>query len=202
MATPLQEEKLSLGGTDGKTAPRDRVAFRFLVPPEWVSVLVFMVPVITGSSEDRAAQCWSPLPSVSVALETTVLALTNCSILERGPCTLPGPHNRVGPTLSHQPYGGMGEVKMSSPEPPCHLWQAGDLTLLAGEQVSQFCGVVAWVGKTGPLLPTPCQLQQVGEPASGAREPKSWPCPSPATTIGRAGHVPGLGRTVELALDV
>lgn len=71
MGIPLQEEKLSLEDTDGKTVPQDQGAFHFLVPPEWVSVLVFMVSVITGSNEDRTVQCWSPLPSLAVALETT-----------------------------------------------------------------------------------------------------------------------------------
>lgn len=52
------------------------------------------------------------------------------------------------------------------------------------------------------LLPLPpCQQWQAGELTQRSFEQESWPCPSPAAALERAGPVLYLGITVELALS-
>lgn len=71
-----------------------------------------------------------------------------------------------------------------------------------GELAMPFvCPLVTWARER--YLFTPSHLwQAAGELALRSSEQKSWPCPSPAVAFRRAGPVPCMSSTGELALDV
>jgi hypothetical protein len=147
---------------------------------------------------------------------------------ESWPCPSFGQHSRDDPdSRGVGPANNMS--KEGTPFPtlaPCHLWQAGELSLpltfwstqesgpvphlsrtteLAmhmGLQVSCPVSVGTHTTRRDALLPSliSCYLWQAGELASVSWEWENWPCLSPASTLGRAGPTPHRGRRLELVL--
>lgn len=92
----------------------------------------------------------------------------------------------------------MGELaleaeELTQPLASCSIWENAPHTGVVSELAPGY--------KCGRAGPTTGSRQGEGTPM-GSLKQKNWSCPSPAAAVRRAGAVPRLDSTAELASDV